>query len=64
MPSPGPGGSQSSLAGMVAATADKSKAFLTVRENYGDNPQPVPSNGIAPGSALRSVRSSRCIPRI
>jgi Alpha/beta hydrolase domain len=27
-----------------AATADKSKAFLTVRENYGDNPQPVPSS--------------------
>ena len=41
-----------------AATADKSKAFLTVRENYGDNPQAVPSNGIAPGSALRSVRLS------
>ena len=28
-----------------AATADKSKAFLTVRENYGDMPQPVPVNG-------------------
>jgi hypothetical protein len=28
-----------------AATADKSNAFLTVRENYGDKPQLVPSSG-------------------
>jgi Alpha/beta hydrolase domain len=28
-----------------AATADKSQASLTVRENYGDTPQPVPSSG-------------------
>ncbi len=28
-----------------AASADKSQAFLTVRENYGDAPQPVPSSG-------------------
>ena len=27
-----------------AATADKSKAFLTVRQNYADTPQPVPSS--------------------
>jgi len=29
----------------AAASADKSKAFLTVRENYGDAPQLVPSAG-------------------
>jgi hypothetical protein len=29
----------------AAASADKSKAFLTVRENYGDTPQLVPSSG-------------------
>lgn len=28
-----------------AVTADKSQASLTVRENYGDPPQPVPSSG-------------------
>jgi hypothetical protein len=28
-----------------AATADKSQASLTVRENFGDTPQPVPSSG-------------------
>jgi hypothetical protein len=28
-----------------AASADKSQAFLTVRENYGGTPQPVPSSG-------------------
>jgi Alpha/beta hydrolase domain len=29
----------------AAASADKSKAFLTVRENYGDTPQLVPQSG-------------------
>lgn len=28
-----------------AVSADKSKAFLTVRENYGDTPQTVPASG-------------------
>jgi hypothetical protein len=28
-----------------AASADKSQASLTVRENYGDTPQPIPSSG-------------------
>jgi len=37
--------SGSELLTYPAATADKSKAFLTVRENYADTPQPVPSIG-------------------
>ena len=37
--------SGSELLTYPAATADKSKAFLTVRENYADTPQPVPSTG-------------------